>query len=175
MTSQQNTRGFTLIELIIALSMFSILSAYAIPNYRTFKQNQLMTQEINRLVATINYARSHSIIANKQVILCPTVTFTECDAGSTWHKGWIVFEDLNFDKTFNGEDVMLLNENSMPDQLQAVASLHRQKIRFDPRGFAPGTNLTIRYCDDRGSEHGKAIIISNVGRPRTVQQIQTCG
>ena len=88
MPARQHTRGFTLIDLIIALSMISILTAYAVPNYRSFKQNQLMTQEINRLVATINYARSQSIINNKQIILCPTTSYSECDGNSQWHMGW---------------------------------------------------------------------------------------
>jgi len=171
----QTKKGFTLIELIIVLSMISILTAYGLPNYRTFKQNQTMTTEINRLSSTINFARSQSIIIGQHVILCSTTSFTACDGNSQWHKGWMVFIDQNRNRTFDGEDRMLLNENSMNKDLQAVASVHRPKIRFDATGFAPGTNLTIRFCDNRGAENGKAIIVSNVGRPRISQQIESCG
>lgn len=171
----QRTKGFTLIELIIVLSMIAILTAYGIPNYRTFKQNQIMTQEINRLSSTINFARSQSIIIGKHVILCASESFTTCDANSQWHKGWMVFTDSNHNRTFDGNDRMLLNENNMSEGLQAVASIHRPRIRFDSTGFASGTNLTIRFCDDRGAESGKAIIISNVGRPRIAQKIYSCG
>ncbi|VAW47270.1 hypothetical protein MNBD_GAMMA02-1181 [hydrothermal vent metagenome] len=168
-------QGFTLIEMIITLSILSILTAYGIPNYRELKQNQTMTQEINRLSSTINFARSHSIIAGDHVILCATQTFTACDGNSQWHNGWMVFADANQDRRFNGNDRMLLIENSMSPQLQALASVHRPTIRFNSVGFAPGTNLTIRFCDDRGAAHGKAIIISNVGRPRIAQHISSCG
>ena len=175
MQMKQRHQGFTLIELIITLSIISILTAYGIPSYREFKLNQSMTQEINRLSSTIGFARSQSIINGKHVILCATQSYTACDGNSQWHGGWMVFFDGNRNRRFDGDDRMLLNENAMHSDLRAVASVHRQKIRFDVTGFAPGTNLTIRFCDHRGAEHGKAIVISNVGRPRIVQNINSCG
>ena len=168
-------QGFTLIELIIALSMLSILTAYAIPNYRTFKLNKSMTTEVNRLVATINYARSKSIILQEHVILCATESYISCDGNSQWHLGWMVFVDFDRNKLFGENDLMLQNEISMTGNLTAKTSQSRPRIRFDQTGFAPGTNLTIRFCDERGQEHGKAIVISNVGRPRVAQSINTCG
>lgn len=170
----RQSHGFTLIELIIALCMIAILSAYAIPNYRTFQQNQTMTHEINRLVATINHARNQSIIGQDHVILCATGSHEACDASSQWHAGWMVFVDRNRNQAFDAEDLMLLNEMGMDQSLTAQASIHRPRIRFDQTGFAPGANQTIRFCDERGAEHGKAIIVSNVGRPRLVTQISRC-
>lgn len=167
--------GFTLIELIITLSIISIITAYGLPNYHEFKQNQTMTQEINRLSSTIRFARSQSIISGQHVILCATHSFTACDGNSQWHQGWMVFADSNRNRSFDANERMLLNENNMPNDIQAVASVYRPKIRFDSTGFAPGTNLSIRFCDGRGAQAGKAIIVSNVGRPRIAQNISTCG
>ncbi len=175
MLNIQNNQGFTFIELVIALSIISILTAYAVPNYRDFKQSQTMTQELNRLSTTINYARNHSVTLNQHVILCATESFNACDGNSQWHGGWMVFADLNRNRRFDGDDTMLLAENRMSQDLVAKSSIHRQKIRFVQTGFAPGTNLTIRFCDSRGAEYGKAIVVSNVGRPRVVQNINTCG
>lgn len=168
-------KGFTVIELIIALSMLSILTAYAIPNYRTFKLNKSMTAEINRLVATINYARNKSIMLQEHVILCASESLISCDGNSQWHGGWMVFVDYDRNREYDGTDLMLQNEINMTRGLEAKASHFRPKIRFDQTGFAPGTNLTIRFCDQRGKEHGKAIVISNVGRPRLAQSINSCG
>jgi type IV fimbrial biogenesis protein FimT len=134
-----------------------------------------MSQELNRLSSSINYARNQSIISSEHIILCSSQSFTACDGNSQWHKGWMVFVDVNRNREFDDNDRILLNENSMTGQLQAMASIYRPMIRFDSMGFAPGTNLSIRFCDERGAEFGKAIIISNVGRPRVVQQIETCG
>lgn len=174
MPTNRHSLGFTLIELIITLSIISIITAYGLPNYHEFKQNQTMTQEINRLSSTIRFARSQSIISGQHVILCATHSFTACDGNSQWHQGWMVFTDSNRNRIFDANDQALLHENSMNEGLQVMASVYRPKIRFDATGFAPGTNLTIRFCDSRGAEHGKAIIISNVGRPRIAQQITSC-
>ena len=171
----KSSQGFTVIELIIALSILSILTAYAVPNYRAFKQNKVMSAEINRLVATINYARNKSIILQEHVILCSTNTYISCDGNSQWHLGWMVFVDYDRNRELSKDDLMLLNENGMLAGLAAKASSFRPKIRFDQTGFAPGTNLTIRFCDQRGKDHGKAIVISNVGRPRLAQSINSCG
>ena len=168
-------QGFTLIEIIIALSILSILTAYGVPEWRSFKQNQTMTQELNRLSSSINYARNQSIIASEHIILCASQSYNACDGDSQWHNGWMVFVDVNRNRKFDALDRILLTESGMTGQLEALASIYRPLIRFDQMGFSPGTNLTVRFCDERGAEYGKAIIISNVGRPRVVQQINHCG
>ncbi len=170
----KKVQGLTLIELILTLAIIATLTGWALPNFRQFKLNHDMTQEINRLSATINFARNQSIILSQQIILCPSSTLTACDGGNNWHGGWIVFADHDFDRQFNGHDTMLLNEQKMVGGLTAQSSAYRKIIRYDPTGFAPGSNLTIRYCDERGAAHGKAIIISNVGRPRIAKTVGRC-
>ncbi len=168
-------KGFTLFETLIGLSIISILSIYAIPNYLSFKQSKTMSQELNRLVRTINYARNQSINMSQHVILCASNSLNACDGESQWHQGWLVFADTNRNKQFDSNDLLLLTEQKMQPGLNAVSSKYRNLIRFDQTGFSPGTNLSIRFCDQRGSTSGKAIIVSNVGRPRLNQQINTCG
>jgi len=167
-------QGFTFIELIITLSVVSILLAYGVPGYHQFRLNQNMTTAINQLSATINFARSKSIIEASHVIACPSTSYTACDGDGNWHGGWMIFADHNRNRSFDGGDTMILNEMPMTDGIQAISSIHRKKVRFNSWGAAPGTNVTIRFCDQRGAAHGKALIISNVGRPRVQQQINRC-
>lgn len=167
--------GYTLIELMIALSLMAILMAYGLPNYYSFKQNQIMRQEVNRLVGSINFARNHSINASEYVVLCATQSMTSCDGATDWHGGWMVFLDNNETREFDDGDQLLMFEHGINHNISATSSQYRQKIRFDQMGAAPGTNLTVRFCDDRGADFGKAVIISNVGRPRVTQSIDSCG
>lgn len=159
----------------MGLCIISILTAYAIPSYKTLMMNKTMTQELNRLSSTIQFARNQSIINSQHIILCATVTYTACDGNSQWSGGWMVFADKNRNRKYDSSDSMLLNENKMNDSVNALSSIHRQKIRFDTNGSTPGTNVTIKFCDERGSDFGKAIIVSNVGRPRVQQHIDSCG
>lgn len=167
-------KGYTIIELIISLCLLSILMAYGLPNYYDFKQNQIMRQEVNRLVSTINYARNQSIMTSQHIVLCATENRTACDGNGHWHTGWMVFTDKNRDREINEQDELLTYEDGMNHQITAISSRYRQIIRFDPMGSAPGTNLTIRFCDDRGADFGKSVIISNVGRPRVLQTVDRC-
>jgi type IV fimbrial biogenesis protein FimT len=172
----QHTSGFTFIELIITLSVIAILAAWGFPEYREFRNNQVMTQSLNRLSAVITFARSQSIIRSEQVVVCPSTGFADCETGSQWHLGWMVFADLDGDRTYDGQqDVLLLTEQGMPEGITALSARSRSKIRFNNLGFSPGTNLTIRFCDERGAAHGKAIVVSNVGRPRVTRRVQRCG
>lgn len=168
------TQGYTLIESIIVLTLLAILSAYAIPQWRQFKLNQSLSTELNRLTAVINYARNQSISSSHHVILCPSVSMQGCDNGSLWHQGWMVFEDINFNRNFDVGDRLLLTEGAMDDDITAISADSRKIIRYDQLGAAPGSNLTIRFCDDRGAENGKSVIISNVGRPRVAQHVERC-
>ncbi|KAA3641490.1 MAG: prepilin-type N-terminal cleavage/methylation domain-containing protein [Proteobacteria bacterium] len=165
--------GLTLIEMMIALAVIGILTGYAVPNYQQFKHNKMMSTEINRLIGSLHFARNQSIIYGTQVVLCPSQSLQSCDAVSHWHKGWLVFKDDNHNRELDSDEDILTVEQAMQNSLTAVASVYRQKIRYDRLGASPGTNLSIRFCDFRGADHAKAVIVNNVGRPR-VADSQHC-
>ena len=160
----KNTYGYTIIELFITLSIAGILFGYGAPSLYQFKQKQFMFAERTRLTASLNYARSYAINEQVFVVTCPSLSGTDCDNESNWHQGWIVFADYNRDRSFDADEKLLQFENIKMANLKATSSLYRQKIRFNTMGFSPGTNLSINFCDDRGSEFAISLIVNNVGR-----------
>ncbi len=58
-------RGFSLLEIIIAMAVMAIMVAIAFPNL-TKNSDQLAKQEILRLVAAIEYVRDQSVILNQE-------------------------------------------------------------------------------------------------------------
>jgi type IV fimbrial biogenesis protein FimT len=170
----QRTRGFTFIELVVALAIIAVITAWGFPEYQQFKRNQLMTLSVNQFSAAIMFARSQSIIRTEHIIICPIDEQHNCRSDGQWHRGWMVFADLDRDRIYNHEDVILLTEAPLSEGVTALSSRFRSKLRFNQTGFAPGTNVTVRFCDPRGARFGKAIIISNVGRPRLAQSIDRC-
>lgn len=160
----QQTKGFTLIELIITLAIVGILSGYAMPSFYQLKLNKHMESERNRLTGSLHFARNQAVILNNYVIVCPSTSGNACDNQSNWHQGWIIFIDVNKNRAYDVEDTLLRYEDAMAGDLTAISSINRQKIRYNNIGFAPGTNLSINFCDDRGEEFAKSIIVSNSGR-----------
>lgn len=96
MMQVQRPGGFTLIELIIALTVGSILMAIAIPNFSSFVRNNRLITETNTLVGHINTARSEAIKRNRSIVLCrsedPAAEEPECGgADKTWTSGWLMY------------------------------------------------------------------------------------
>ena len=156
--------GFSLIELIITMSIASVLISYALPSFLDLKSNKALMNERDRLTVSFAYARTYAITQQKQVVVCPSLSGNDCDNQSNWYQGWIVFDDANMDKKLNNNEKLLQFENPMDSSVIATSSSFRSKVRFNNVGFSPGTNLSINFCDKRGAEFAQAIIINNAGR-----------
>lgn len=68
--SDRRNRGFTLIELMVAISVLVILSTLAVPSFRALIQNNRATTLSNELVTSINYARSEAVRRGLVVSIC---------------------------------------------------------------------------------------------------------
>ena len=92
-------RGFTLIELVITLTVAGILLAVAAPRMWNFLANNRLTSQVNNLVGDMNFARSEAIKRNGTVVICkstnPTAATPTCDltAADPWSTGRLIFFD----------------------------------------------------------------------------------
>lgn len=81
-------RGFTLIELIVTLSVATILVSIAIPNYQTFVMSNRMSSQANNLITAFGLARSEAVKRALNVTVCASSDGATCVGG--WADGWIV-------------------------------------------------------------------------------------
>ena len=110
--------GFTLMELMITLSILSVIVVLAAPSFTGSVQRGRLTAQINQITGLIAYARSEAAKRpNTTITLCgsndPTAATPVCNT-SNWEAGWLIFSDANADKVLNvtNED---LNGNSILD------------------------------------------------------------
>lgn len=69
-TFQSKKSGFTIIELMIAVAVVSILLAYAVPSMQEFMRNNRIQGESQRLFTILKQARNNAITTNTPSFVC---------------------------------------------------------------------------------------------------------
>ncbi|MGM0544714.1 MAG: pilus assembly FimT family protein [Pseudomonadota bacterium] len=68
-------RGFTLIELMLTLTIASLLTMVAVPSFSTFMARQQLAGDVNQLLSVMTFARSEAIKQRQPI----TVSFSPPD------------------------------------------------------------------------------------------------
>ncbi len=84
-------RGFTLIELVITLTIATVLVALAAPGLKNLVSDSRLVSQVNDLTADINVTKNEAIKRNTTGGVCPTVNGTSCASGGNWANGWFVY------------------------------------------------------------------------------------
>lgn len=191
----KHQRGFTIAELMIVVIIAAVLAAIAAPNMSEFVKNNARATRINTMVSALNYARGQAVTRNARVSLCRSATVDNCDAAGTgeFNGGWIVFVDganqgqfdAGVDTTLRifqpdmGGNASLVGLKDSPAVAIAGLSYQNNGLGIDiapPVGATVVTDSTLfRYCDDRGTADGRAIVISTTGFPRLVEDLGSIG
>src|SRR3979490_664772 len=92
--------GFTLIELMVTLSVAAILMAIAIPNIRNFIRNNRLTSGVNDLLHSIHVARPEALKTQQGNVVVggppgPGAGTAALTCTYNTFRGWFVFQDTN--------------------------------------------------------------------------------
>lgn len=159
-------RGFSLLELMVALAIAVILIAVGGAALRETTLNARRTAALNGLLRAVHAARAEALRSGEEVVLCARASgSTKCGGdGADWAAGWLLFvnEDGDRPATLDAGEPVLVEEGP-----QAGSSIigNRSAFRFPPFNRR-STNGTLVYCDDRGQTSARALIVSFTGRPR---------
>lgn len=162
----RKTKGFTLIEVVVTVSVMSTLLAVGLPAFVALLENQRTSAALASLVSQMSHARLAAVKHRKPTILCPSTSGTECDAGTDWSGGWLMFVERG-DRTRPAKRDDILQAETVPTSryLQIRSTAGRDSLRYLPDGRSAGSNLTIMVCNSRGRRLG-AVVVNNAGRPR---------
>jgi type IV fimbrial biogenesis protein FimT len=161
--------GFSLLDLIITLSVMVVLLTIAVPSLGNLMREQRVSSHSNTLVAHLHYARHEAVFRRAHVTACPSLDQLTCTGDNRWDQGWIVFVDANRNgQPDSVEDILRVVQ---PTEDLLLHSAGRIRVRFQPHGGAYGSNLTIRVCDPSGSADPRAVIVSNPGRIRSTKDV----
>ncbi len=161
-------RGVTLLELLIVLIVAAVLAAVAIPGLDAFILNARRTSDVNGFVTAVQLARGEAFKRGRPVVLCKTVDGASCGGSDVgFDRGWMVFVNDDGDNPPRRDD----DEPQLYWYQPAITgriTANRRLFEFRPFGRR-STNGTVTFCDRRGAEQARAVVVSFTGRPRVTR------
>ncbi len=166
--------GFSLIELMVTLAIAAIVLSIGVPSFQTYIQNNRQTITINELATALQLARNSAITRKIQVTLCKSSDGATCatgaGAGSDWKQGWMMFTNRNNITATAGltatETLLRVHPVLSGDGSFIGNNNVANRVSFNSKGLALGSNGTITRCDSRGASSAKAVVISVGGQIR---------
>ena len=168
-TRPKHSSGFTLMELMVTITIASILLSIAIPSFTSIISSNRLTTYANELVTALNLARSEAIKRGQHVVVRKT--------GTNWEDGWQVFVDIDrspssHQNEFNtGTDIVLRVYSKLPDSYTLRGNNNFTNfIRYQPDGTSNNIGSFV-LCDNSDNNNipeantSKLITVNILGRP----------
>ncbi|MGQ0429589.1 MAG: GspH/FimT family pseudopilin [Gammaproteobacteria bacterium] len=148
-------QGFTLLELMLVVTIAGLLLGFGIPAMGNYFRNARLTAAANDVMAALHFTRSEAIKRRLPVTLCtsadPLNANPSC-AASPLLTGWIAFVDTNQSGQRDAGEAVLLQREPLPATITARASASPFRVTYLLNGFALNTAASqIVLCDERGN------------------------
>lgn len=135
--------GVTLLELMIVLAIAAILLGVAAASYKGITTSSRISGEINGLLGDMQYARSEAIKQGQNVVVCVSTSGTNCTAGTSWDRGWIVFVDPTNSHDTGGNAALILRAQAAFTSTDTLTDATTSSVSFDREGLALGLLTTM--------------------------------
>lgn len=191
-------RGFTMVEVLVVMTISAILLALAIPSFERLLRTNRVSSATNSMLAALDLARSEAIRRSGVVTVCrstnadaPNPACSSAAAGgyadNDWASGWIVFAKapanvLNLG-TLEANDELILRQTpfqAMAQQRLIMESTlaNNQWRAYGPRGLnAGGANEITLFIDVRDtavavrSDMARCLVANITGRPQSARVV----
>lgn len=173
--------GFTLIELMVTLSIAAVLMMVAIPSFQAYARNAAVARASGSFVNSAQLARANAMRLSRHTLM----QVVDEDLG--WTGGWRVYADMDRDLEYTAAtDTLIFEQGPIPDGvmnngaaddgLDDRGTVANGYLMFNPAGF-PRTitdgisaGSVVFYIPD-----GRAttVVYSNAGRIRRCDPTKT--
>jgi type IV fimbrial biogenesis protein FimT len=149
---RKSFRGFTLTEMLIAVSVIAILTTSAAPSYRSLILNQHVRTVASDLHTSLFFARGEAIKRAASVDVIPT--------SGDWTQGWSV-------RLHDAPQTVLRNEAAVDSQLSAMSG---STITYDGDGRvrAPAPSAIIARVSGNTEVTARCVVLDLSGRASVI-------
>ena len=150
----QRLRGFTLVEMLVALSILAVLLALAAPSFTEASLPSKLRSTANSLVGAAQLARSEAIKRDAVVTLCVSTDGATCGVGN-WSQGWIVLSGAT----------VLQSEPAAPTGFHVTPAGGSVALSFQPSGVGATTEtFTVCRSTPKVGSQERSVAVSAIGR-----------
>lgn len=164
---KKRASGFTLLNLLIALAVSSVLATSGIPaifdSYYYYRANT----SYNELFTLIQFTRLQAVNNHSPTLLCPTIDNINCT--NDWNQTLMIFVDSNDDKIKDASEelVRITTKLNIDETIKWNAWGGKTYLGFKADGSTSNQNGRLSYCLTKGKKlHAHQIVISKTGRAR---------
>ena len=147
-------KGFTLLEMLLVLSVMIILAMIAVPSLKKFSERNRARIAVSQVLSVLRAARGFAIKQGEPVKLCPSHDRTSC--GGQWPQGYLLIQ-MTSHKIVRSSDWL-----NTGDKLSYRGFPRRGYLKFHANGGSD--NGTFTYTSKAGLT--RCILISKSGRAR---------
>lgn len=153
----RRARGFTLVELLVTVTVLALLAAVAVPSFQNLIRENQLTATANDLVASLLMARSEAVRRESEARVSAN--------GGDWSTGWIVEAENPTTLQFN--TISSFSPSSSDFVITAVGATADAPIRFNSNGrsIASYTSNVDYIKLTMGDDHVRYLCLSATGRP----------
>ena len=139
-------RGFTLLELLVALALVTILAAFSVPHWGTLLPTYRLRSAARQLRSELSRIKMQAASETTRLRL----VFSASEYSVERHDG-TMYQPMG-------------GGRSLPKGID-IKSTTRSSLGFTPRGTAtPGTGGTVKLCNSK--DEGTNVVLSSTGRIR---------
>ncbi|EMD99299.1 MULTISPECIES: GspH/FimT family pseudopilin [Stutzerimonas] len=151
-------QGFTLIDLMVTLSVLSVVAAIAIPAFGNMIERSRQEALKDEVESTLHNARTQAVLRRRTIEICGSGDGATCS--TNWADGWLV-------RTTTGQTLQL---TQLPHQAELSWIGFSESIRFRDNGAAPASNGRFYQC--HGKQVAWQVVVSRQGRIRQASEAE---
>lgn len=152
-------KGFTLIELMITVTLMSILLTIGLPSFQSVMASSRLTSSANAMISALQLARFEALKQQKNIIITKK---------TNWGDGWIVFADINGDNVQDSTEKTIASFDAISSTIKIKAvSTYTNRLYYNGSGRVNvgGSFLFCSPATGTATEFRK-VIVAATGRIR---------
>jgi len=164
----RRTAGFTLIEMLLVLSLLAILLALAVPAFGSALRSRRLDAAADALAGDIRLARSTATRLSRPVDICAHDGAGRCATPADWSRGWLVFIDRTADHRPGPGDALVVQRGAPTGVVVRLRNGARaDRLSFRPNGMlASGVGGSLLLQAAGAPQDTRTLTLNAIGRVR---------